>query len=239
MSKKFLITMMLCLLSGLVRAEWTLLVKLDKFTIYRDEISIRKTQTGLTIYELYEYHQPIQIGSTSITSNQVQSEYDCKSFRRREIAGVLYDGKLGSGLGKEAKVESEWKTASASGYFTRLCDIAKAMPDPVWKNISDTNELTVYADTNSLMKSNGVVGVYAKLFPGAPFEQQGVRIKSILGFMEMNCVDKSSRSLWSTLFSDQNAEIPALVSTVVDKRWYGLANDDAVTRSIFKYACSN
>ena len=91
--------------------QWVLIHASPEFSVHLDEDSRRVTLDGLRVWKLWDYRIPKEADGRPFKSEKVQTEYDCKQHRIRELIWVTYAEPRGRGevVGAEPLMQ-DWKT---------------------------------------------------------------------------------------------------------------------------------
>ncbi len=115
--KKFVLAMLLALVSTSAMAEWTKYSWSDQATIYVDLKSIRKNNSLVKMKYLMEFNTTQTLADgTSVMSIVGHYEFDCNDKKRyRQLEAIVYKGSMGTGriAGNENDSPSgEWLSMS-------------------------------------------------------------------------------------------------------------------------------
>lgn len=95
--RKFILIMVLAILSSNAMAEWIRVNSTDEFTAYVNPSSIRKNGNRVKMWSMYDFNQMQNQGNGPFMSAVNQSEYDCKEEQGRMLATTGYYGNMSKG----------------------------------------------------------------------------------------------------------------------------------------------
>lgn len=122
---KFILIMVLAVLSGNAMAEWVLVGSNDTFTVYANPSSIRKNGNIVRMWSMYDQKQLQHIEQGPFMSMVGQSEYDCKEEQVRSIAYSGYSENMGRGRPNFSSVETlDWSPIIPSTTNNKLWNVA-------------------------------------------------------------------------------------------------------------------
>ena len=98
--RKFILPMLLVLVSSGAAAEWVALGSADSgdayYDIYVNPATIRKSGNMVKTWAMYDY-KTTQVSDKGQMSHKAQLEYDCKDERSRLLYISAYSGSMGNG----------------------------------------------------------------------------------------------------------------------------------------------
>ena len=108
---KVILVILLAVMSGSAMAEWILISPAtDGSGVYADPTTIRKSGSVVKMWELYDLSTAHEINSKKkLMSTKVQSEWDCKEERKRNLYLTGYAESMGKGeLLISGNSDKEW-----------------------------------------------------------------------------------------------------------------------------------
>ena len=154
-----LLGLILLLATAAANAEWAMSNNDEKLTQYVDRATLRRSGNMVKMWDLVD-HKTIQRSSAFyFLSSKWQYEYDCKEERRRALAFIWFDGKMGNGKVVYSNRDSgKWGPISPGSVGETLWKIAC--------NASNINKMNIKKAVDKIrgeQKNNGMVGAVAEI----------------------------------------------------------------------------
>ena len=109
--KKFLLTLVLCVINNSVMAQWSAIATATGKIYYTNPSTIRKSGNKVKIWSLIDYNLVQEISAnTKFLSQKSQQEYDCKEEQRRTLYFSWHSENMGKGdvIYTDNKPDNEW-----------------------------------------------------------------------------------------------------------------------------------
>ena len=98
---RFVLMILLAMATGGAAAEWVAFgssgVSNDRFDIYVDPVSIRRSGDTVQMWDMENYNIPQVTSDKRYLSTRTQMEYDCKGEQWRSLFFAMYSGAMGNG----------------------------------------------------------------------------------------------------------------------------------------------
>jgi len=95
--KKYMLYTALVLVSGHVKADWTVLEKNNNATDYVDTANIRRSGNTVQMWDLSDFATPQSAGGYVFSSMLTLMEYDCTAKRSRKLQLTVFSGNMQKG----------------------------------------------------------------------------------------------------------------------------------------------
>lgn len=126
--KRFILTLVLAVLSSNVLAEWIEIEKFeDGMRVFVDKATARRSGDTAQVLHLVRWAEPqVEPGQPNYLSTVVRTSYDCIGKREKYLASTSYAGPMGNGaevIADEDEVEI-WYSISESSLEDKLWKVA-------------------------------------------------------------------------------------------------------------------
>lgn len=96
--RKFILTMLLTVVSSNAMAEWVKVGHKEDITVYADPSTISRADNTVKMWKLVDYQKtPVQDFTKPFRSFKVQIEFDCPNGNSRRVAQIFYSDNMGEG----------------------------------------------------------------------------------------------------------------------------------------------
>lgn len=122
--KKLLLILMLAIMNNYAKADWIEVGINEKFTVYADPTTIRKTVHKVKMWTLYDYKE---LQKPGILSTRHEDEYECEKKQRQGLSISAYSGHMADGetiYYIENELDDDWQPVPPDSIFEAIMKFA-------------------------------------------------------------------------------------------------------------------
>jgi len=93
--QKLFLTVLLMTMSVSAAAEWVKLHSFERYTLYAEPDTIRKTGSIVNMSHMYDLHMIDEVAGKQFRSAVSKASYNCKNGKSRMLTAYAYPGNMG------------------------------------------------------------------------------------------------------------------------------------------------